>query len=76
MSGRATAAIVLVAVFFAGTAVTLGVLRVVEHRSGPLRRDPPVHRFPTTSDRGPAGDPATWRTPSVSWTGPAAATRS
>ncbi|MDE2974291.1 MAG: hypothetical protein OXU64_06135 [Gemmatimonadota bacterium] len=32
MSGRAAAAIVLAAVFFAGAATALGVLRLVEHR--------------------------------------------
>lgn len=54
MSGRAIAAIVLAAVFFAGAATALGVLRLVEHRRVPYAA---FERPPFPGDRRPgAGD--------------------
>ena len=50
MSGRAMVAIVLAAVFFAGAATALGVLRLVEHRREPY---PALERPPFPDDRHP-----------------------
>lgn len=50
MSGRAMVAIVLAAVFFAGAATALGVLRLVEHRREPY---PAFERPPFPDDRHP-----------------------
>ena len=62
MSGRTVAAVVLAAVFFAGAATTLGVLRLLDHRhepyaaSGrpPFPDDPRLRGGPRAGDaRGP-----------------------
>ena len=52
MNGRGVAAIVLAAVFFAGAATTLGVLRLVEHQREPYDA---IGRPPFPDDPRPRG---------------------